>query len=409
MTAFVRWMRAVLPRDTIVAIAVGCDLLIEATYLWCLYWWGAADDAAFAWMRLLLQVFAAGSYGGYRVATFHPANDSDYRQWLETTPWTPRNPLPMGPLQIVPQDVVVLVASMLLCRIEDLRVLAIPASFLSAYSFAMAITVWYTGQKLWAYAIGVGLGAVIFAIQRPVGAFAAAIATGMLATLAQRRSLAAYPWDLPWQLQVKSLEVLMQEFKNRRLGWPFDIFAPRIPKVWVTWTDGLGLSLLAGWWFLAAYWQVEQAMRNPADLAPLIMLPMMGILTGSIVRCALYLANHRPPISFLGRLRTLRPWQRRFDLIFLAPLAAVAVMVLCLKATICAELKTPFFGLLLPQWSALAFAPLGISLSLGILLLGGPALERWRLIGRHRIVFDQGGKSTGLGQSSKNQEFVQIG
>src|SRR5581483_311327 len=98
MRAFLRWMRQVLPRDTIVAGAVAADLAIEFTYLLSMFWAGVADEAAFQNLRFMVQLFAAFMYGGHRVATFHPGCDVDYRQWLESTPWTPRHPLPMGPL-----------------------------------------------------------------------------------------------------------------------------------------------------------------------------------------------------------------------------------------------------------------------------------------------------------------------
>jgi hypothetical protein len=61
----------------------------------------------------------------------------------------------------------------------------------------------------------------------------------------------------------------------------------------------------------------------------------------------------------------------------------------------------------LPEWCGYVGVPIGVTLVPLLLFLSGPTVERWRLSGRHRIVFDQTGKSTGLGQSTKDKEFVQ--
>ena len=51
---------------------------------------------------------AAGFYALYRLWRFHPACNSAYAGWLKTSPWTPRKPLPLGPVHPVWQDAVVL-------------------------------------------------------------------------------------------------------------------------------------------------------------------------------------------------------------------------------------------------------------------------------------------------------------
>ena len=53
-------------------------------------------------------------------------------------------------------------------------------------------------------------------------------------------------------------------------------------------------------------------------------------------------------------------------------------------------------------------AATGVTFTLLMLLVVGPALEKWKLTGRHRIVFHLTGKTTGLGSAQKNQDFVQI-
>jgi len=406
MKPLLRWMRQVLPRDTIVAVAVGCDLIIELIYLLCLARLGFVNENAFASTRLMVQVFAAFLYGGHRVATFHPAGDAEYRQWLALTPWTPKHPLPMGPLHLVLQDLVVIAASMALTRIEDARVLYVPIVFLSTYAFCLACSVWATGQKVMAYLLGGGLGAVVLFVQVPASALMAAAATVALTPLAIRRSLAAFPWELPWYADGRSWQQMNDEHKQKQTGWPFDVFSPKPPRPWISLVDGVGLSLLIGWWYFAVFWQSEPAFRGVL----IAVLAQTG-LVGAIVRTAMYLANHRPPISFWGRITTLRPWQRGFDHIFLTPLAAAIAANTCAGLAAIAlapQLPRPMLHIL-PEWTAGVFTAGGLSLTLLILLLGGPALERWRLAGRHRVVFQLSNRTSGLGSNAKNQEFLQVG
>lgn len=406
MRSFLSWMRQVLPRDTIVALAVCSDIAVELVYLWSRFWWGSAEESLFAGYRLFIQLLAALFYGGHRVATFHPAYDAEYRKWLECTPWTPRHPLPMGPLHLVLQDVVVLTASMILTRISDARVLYIPAVFLSSYCLSLAVVVWSTGQKFLAYALGAALGLVIVFVQNPVGALLSSMAATLITPVAIRRSLAAFPWELPWYADGRSWQQMVEDYKQRQWGWPVDVFAPKVPHAWITPIDGLGASLLVGWWFFAVYHQVDEKLH-----AVLLSFWIQGLSISAIVRLGVYFKNHRPPISIPGRIFTLRPWQAGFDHVFLAPLAAVSLGIVAMILAIFASQAWPvaaLWGLVLPRWSELPIATAGVALSLMILLLGGPPLERWRLAGRHRIVFQLTGKTTGLGSTEKNQEFIQI-
>jgi hypothetical protein len=310
----------------------------------------------------------------------------------------------MGPLHIVPQDVLLVIASMLLCRMDNLRVLYVPTAFLSSYCALLAVFTWTTGQKWLAYALGMGLGGVLFGIQYPVAAFSAALATAMLAPAAIRASLRTFPWELPEFMAAKSFQQYQEEQLQQRIGWPFDVFAPKVPKPWVTWTDGLGLSLLAGWWYLALYWQIQ----DPAKPMMWFLLAMTwGI--GGMGRVGVYVTNHRPPIGFWGRITTLRPWQRGYDEIVLSPVLAAIVGFAALIVTVWSELPGPRAVFQLPEWLPLVTAPCGLSLSVAILLLGGPSLERWRLTGRHRLVFELAQQTSGLGHTAKNQHFVQIG
>jgi hypothetical protein len=403
MTRFLlRWMRRVLPRDTIVATAVSLDLTIELAYLLCLWRFGVADEETFAWFRLMVQVLCAASYGIYRVATFHPVHDQDYRQWLQTTPWTARQPLPMGPVHLVPQDVVVLLASMALARVYDERLLGIPLAFLFAYNLVLAVSTWTTGQKLLSYLVGIGLGGVIACVQRPAEALAFAAGTTVVGAFALRQSLLTFPWDVPWYLDGYDWNQKFEEWKQQRAGWPFDVLAPKPPRTWIEPMDGIGVSLLLGWWFGAVFWQIPRE----ATLV-LLQFGLFGCFAAIVRRLAVYVKNHRPPISFWGRLATGRPWQFGYDEVLIAPVLAGLVFLATVVIALLSLALPAHAAAKLPEWCGDVAAPLGVTLVSLLLLLCGPAVERWRMTGRHRIVFEQTGKATGLGQSTKDKEFVQ--
>jgi hypothetical protein len=399
---FLRWMRRVLPRDTVVATAVMLDMVLEAAYLWSWWRFGQPDEDIFAYFRLAIQVVSAGSYGVYRIATFHPANDQDYRQWLMTTPWTSRQPLPMGPVHIVPQDVIVLLGSMALARVYDVRLLAIPVAFLAGYNLALAILTWATGQKLFAYLIAVGFGGVILRILNPPEALACAGATTIVGAFALRQSLRQFPWEIPWYLNGADWKQKIEDFKEHRTGWPFDVLAPQPLRTWIELSDGLGASAIIAWWFAAVFVQLPR----PVMLV-LIQFAVFAYIA-SIARYAnVYTKNHKPPISFWGRIATRRPWQVGYDEILIAPVIATTIFV----GTIAFGVATladgvPWQGRW-PEWMGYVGVPLGVGAFALTMLLGGPPIETWRLRGRHRIVFDQTGKPTGLGQATKDKEFVQ--
>jgi hypothetical protein len=341
------------------------------------------------------------SYGFYRIATFHPVNDQDYRQWLMTTPWTHRRPLPMGPVHLVPQDVVVILGSMALTRVSDERLWGIPLAFLAAYNLALAISTWATGQKLLAYLMGFGLGGVLFCIQNAPEALAVAAGTTIVGAFAIRQSLRTFPWDIPWFLDGYDWKQKVEAQKEARTGWPFDVLAPKPPQVWVPTIDGLCGSLLIGWWFAALFWQTPVP-----GMVLYLQFGLFGSIGAIVGRIAVYVKNHKPPISDLGRLTTLRPWQFGYDEIFIVPALVVAIVIGTVSLGVC-SLGLPFGAAAkLPEWVGYVGVPIGVTLVPLLLLLGGPTVERWRLSGRHRIVFDQTGKSTGLGQSTKDKEFV---
>src|SRR5262249_14396862 len=102
-------------------------------------------------------------YALYRVYAFHPHFRPAYRQWLQTTPWTLEKALPLGPIHLVGQDVVILgLAVALAWPIHQLKGLYVLEAFIIAYSLAMSFALWGTGEKLSAFSVWFGLGGMIY-------------------------------------------------------------------------------------------------------------------------------------------------------------------------------------------------------------------------------------------------------
>lgn len=401
MMRLVRWMRQVLPRDTIVVVAVVAVSLLEVTRLWCIWQFGGVDEFQFLILRMMVLSFSAALYGCHRVETFHPSRDAEYRKWLESTPWTPDKPLPMGPLRLAPQDIVVIGVLMLLTRLPDPRALYIPAIFLSAYSISIAYTCWLTGQKIYAYFLGMALGMVIFTSLRPISAFVAAVSAVMITPRAIRASLSAFPWELPWFADGRPAQQIVEAKNQELLGWPVDLFAPKTPKPWIEIVDGVGISAVVTWWFVALYAQGNESVRR-ALLCPYMMLPLVNLF-----RFGTYWNNHRPPISLLGRLTTVRPWQSGYDHIVIAPFLSGVIGMIGAVFIERAQSRAPIGGMFLPDWLEVLIAAAFLFTTLLITLVAGPGLEKWRLSGRHRIVFQQSNNANGLGSSPTSKEFIQ--
>jgi hypothetical protein len=395
--AIVRWMRRVLPLGEIVVVGIGLDVALEIFYLVFRWWNGFVDENAFRQLRFFWLLFCAAFYGMFRVAQFHPLGDAGYREWLRLSPWTPDKPLPGGPLQLVPQDVVVIGILCLLYRTQSLMVLYFPTAFLFSYELTLAIFSRITGHWKLAYLIGFILGGVVFVGDRPELAFAVANAGVVVARMTVKYALQSFPWDLPWQAEQTSFKAISDEYKKQKLGWPYDQLLPKAPALMIPLRDGLCLSFLIGWWWIAI---LEHS--TPQACAALAGGFGFQSLFPCFFRIAYYANSRRSPINIFGRILTLRWIIPGYDKILVAPALAFVV-------------GSAFQGLackmFLPQFGGIAVnSPIGILVSAGgvcayllIMLNLGPGLEAWRMTGNHRIVFDLGASG-----SPKRDEFIEL-
>lgn len=382
-----RWMRRVMPQGDMALFAIFTDVAIELAYLFVKWWFVVADEEAFRRVRFGWLLICSASYGSYRITGFHPAANVEYRRWLELTPWTADKTLPGGPLQIVPQDLLVIGALVLLYRIPSLDMLYIPIAFLFGYHFTLAVYARLLGHWKLAYLLGLSLSFIAFLIERPEAAFAAANGCFVVGRIAVSRALRTFPWTLPWQVEMRSFKAMTDEEKRRRLGWPYDQLTPKSPERALPLHDGICISLLAGWW-----WFVILSLAVPDLKGILASMSIFVAFACSLVRFTSYVISHRSPISFFGRLFTLRWLIPSYDQIIISPIMAFATAAVTQGVAVYL-MMAQFIRLPLPlnadpMTAGMVISSIGITGTLLFLLVGGPVLEHWKLAAKHRIVFD---------------------
>jgi hypothetical protein len=320
----------------------------------------------------VVVLIACGAYGIYRIVAFHPAWRDGYMSWLKTTPWSARQPLPLGPIHLVWSDaLVVLAGEALLMRWPVHLHLAGVVCFLAAYLFFLMVGFLCTGQIRFAWAILFGLGLLTLC---PTTVSAVPLVFGLYGVgyLGIRRSLEAFPWPLDNGLLQVNVETAMRQraaksgrgFAN--LGWPFGRLQGFELKPAIRCETGLLLSLLPAWYLFLIL------RRETPDEALWFVAGAAGA-GACLIRVCIYTCGCAPPISLLGRLATGRWIIPGYDRVLVAPLLAVAA------------------GVGLPpllDWAGVmqcVAIPIGVAASFAIALNAGPTLSTWRLAGDHRL------------------------
>jgi hypothetical protein len=328
-----RWFRVVLPSSPYFATCVVGYLLIEMTRAFCLWYWGVGDvDEMLRRLGGIWVCVTAVSFGASRVFKFHPLFHADYRRWLKSTPWNFRQPLPVGPIHLVPQDVAIALLLMAMAWDHEIPVLRIPLAFLAGYLIALDFSLWFTGAKQQAYLVAFGLGLVLHLRANPAVTLVAAAGVYGLGFVGLRRSLERFPWTLPevWNTGFANMagaQDLTEYFGAKKTGWPCDEISPRRPSIGIGYADALAVSLLAGWWVYVLMSTVAPMNQAPfAFVAAHVMSPI------ALFRAGIYCNRHDSPISLWGRLWTGRWIIPGYDVVLVAPLIGAAVAYIPLRA-----------------------------------------------------------------------------
>lgn len=357
----IRWQRLVLPPWWAVALAGAIYFSLEVFCLvveWRLRapFYSMDVDGLFLHLMKVLAV----TYAVFRVWAFHPALRPAYFRWLSQTPWTEKKPLPLGPIHLVWQDVLLVSIAVGLCwprtGIDSLAAVNVfIACYLAILGFAHA----FTGQKAWAYPIAFVLGLMIFLARSPLFYLFGVLAY-IIALLGLRASLARFPWHEVPHFQPRFWSAT--DWKS--VGWPFGRLGTGRSNQ-LALNDVILIGLLFGWLvFVVAF--------NLGIYDPFIVIPF--IIIGAMFRTLFYCVGYASPLSLAGRIALGRLIIPGYDKVFIAPLLTLVVL---------AVTNTTSLGSGINHLIAVS---IGLTVSLWILLGMGPSLDSWRLTGNHRIV-----------------------
>lgn len=332
-------------------------------------------------------------FGVVRAIQNHPAARSDYRRWLRMTPWTSSQPLPLGPVALVPQDLVwVSLFGAMQWQVSGQWVAA-PLEFLLSYQATLAVLFLLTGAKAVGYTLAFVTASVLWGcLVSPPVMLMLAMLSDLLVRAGLARSLRQFPWE--GMAEHNQLVVLQdgdagspEAFgstlpKSRTLtdlGWPHYALGPKSSLHWMSRVDGALLSLLAGF-ATFVFCRVIKHVKHPVnphggmateDLSPATLLLFYLLIVSIIVELT---ESVHSPINWRGRFAIRRLIIPAYDIRWLPTLSATWVLA----------------GMwLLRKWTSLpddffvAATTFGVTFCLLVLRMDR---RKWRLTAPARIV-----------------------
>jgi hypothetical protein len=325
---------------------------------------------------------AAAFYALYRLWRFHPACNLGYTAWLKSSPWTPRKPLPLGPVHPVWQDAVVLGVLSAFARWHAHMDPALPVMvFGLVYLVAMILLLALTRTWIPCLLLGFIWPAPALPVMRgwpTLGIIAALVA---VIWYGHRKSLRAFPWKrtgliLPesgrhnQRQSVMEMQIRIELPSNApavrasNLGWPFAWLSPKFECNSVSTSTSFFVSALFGWWAYCAIvgFEIES---SPAAI-------LLFAAFAALLRFGIYCPGLGPSFNLWGRLASGRIIVPGFDQVVVTPLLVIAL-------AIAGGVAIRHFGSWYPVASACVVGLLWFTL-----LSGGPTMRKWILTGQHR-------------------------
>lgn len=373
----VRWIRVVSPPAWAVILALLSYLVIEGLHQAMLVIGAHEESLKFTQASAGVVIAITAAYAIFRGVAFHPASQGDYWKWLALTPWRDPQPLPLGPVYVVAQDLVILALFELLLLDAPLDLhLLLPAAFLFVLTGCWAAWIWYTDRRSAAYEIGYALGATMWvASWSLLVACVGLVATYLLAHHRFRQSFASFPWEPFRARRQQQRQSGLQQRTQGSIsslavwGWTYDVLSPQQTEQ-LPLRDRLWLSGLVGWCVLAVLAHSEY----PIVLALAIMFSVFSCGSYTLQKVMQYIWSHAPPISLLGRLATGRWVIPSYDVV----LAPVVYFAVCLAAAL--FLTGPIL-----EWPARYVLPAMLTIYLMLMNVACPDLNKWRLTCQARI------------------------
>jgi len=325
---------------------------------------------------------AAAFYALYRLWRFHPACNSGYAAWLKSSPWTPHQPLPLGPVHPIWQDAVVLGVLTALARWHARVAPALPVEVFGL-TYLVAMTVVLACTRTWIPCLLLGFiwPAPALPVMRgwaTVGIIAALVA---VIWYGHRRCLHAFPWrqtelnqsdsrraDERKSLMEKEIRIDIPinapTVRASSLGWPFLWLSPKVECNSVSTSTSFFVSTLIGWWTYCAMVGFE------IESCPAAILFVAAL--AAMIRFAIYCSGLGPSFNLWGRLASGRIIVPGFDQV-----AVTSLIVLALATA--GGVAIGYSG----SWYPMATACV-VGVLCFVLLAGGPTMRKWILTGQHR-------------------------
>jgi len=344
----------------------------------------------FAYLLTLLLFLASVFYGFRRVVGLHPIWNDGYRTWLESTPWTSRKPLPMGPVELVWEDGLTLGPLLLLSTTQPVpHAVHLLCAFLLSHLLAVAVTLWLTRIRPIGFTTAFGLGLAVWLWRQPLLCLAALIVLYLIAYVGLRQGLERFPWKPRKMIRLNN-EWPEYGAQVEPCGWPYDRMLrdvhgdPLIAPM-----DLVLCCIVVSWWFFV----ISSLAADHSDrVAILSIFCILTMMLSPWIRLWLYVVAYRSPISFWGRIWTGRWIIPGYDQILIAPVCSIfsgpLVLYLLHVSAVSLEYSLPVAS--------------GVATVVAVIV--PPRLRRWRLTGNHRLV-----PAVNLRYSQSAQELVQVG
>lgn len=275
-------------------------------------WWlrgvaSAPSTPGMAYPSYMIPVFFAALYGFGRMLTFHPSFNDRYRKWLETAPWHPGMPLPLGPVELGLRDLLVLAPAAALAHyVSGGPAMGPPLIFGVCYLFSMLAPL--ADKGWWAFSLMVGFAGLFRAAPYPPVMAALVVAMYAVARMGLKHSLprpGAKKPDPP---------------SATNLGAPFEQLAPVPPPKPIPLPHAVAYAALVGWWAYALCGSLGREMKR-GDVV--IMTSFAGAAV-ALIRFSTYAIGSEAPLGLRARWVTRRWIVPGYDQILVAPLVVFA-------------------------------------------------------------------------------------
>jgi hypothetical protein len=282
-------------------------------------------------------------------------------------------PLPLGPLELVPEDAVALgLLALVGTTLPNFTSLYILNSFLFAHISVQLLTFWKTGAPAFGYCALLFLGFFPQWWQRQWADFALLAGIYLMVHEGLWRALHKFPWQTEGCLRDFGLVNTPGTDLNPSCGWSFDRFHRDIRMAkGINRIDALLSCMLGSWWL----WSVCSLIVDPRERGAATGVIALGTITfAPVARWLIYVRGYQSPISLWGRVWTFRLIIPGYDQVYVGPICSLMAGVILF-----------FF---LPRYLLIPIDVcwvIAAGVTAFLALISPPRLRRWRLIGQHRI------------------------